>query len=67
MNHPPIEEQNKPILTTGEAAYYLNRQPQTLREWACRKSGPLRPIHVNGRLGWPTEQVKCILKVGQFQ
>ena len=47
---PPLELQTKPLLTTEEAAYYMNRKVQTLRIWACKKSGPLTPIHMGGPL-----------------
>ena len=40
------------ILTTKIASERLNRKPQTLRKWACLENGPIRPIRINGRLGW---------------
>jgi hypothetical protein len=39
-------------LSTSEAARVLNRQPQTLRKWACLENGPIRPVRINGRLAW---------------
>ncbi|HRO52578.1 MAG TPA: hypothetical protein PK043_05395, partial [Alicycliphilus sp.] len=38
---------------TSEAAGHLSRAQQTLRIWACREDGPIRPIRINGRLAWP--------------
>ena len=33
----PLEQVTKPNLKTNEAAYYLNRAPQTMRIWAMRR------------------------------
>jgi hypothetical protein len=54
----PLEQVTRPNLTTAEAAYYLNRRPQTLRGWACLENGPLRPIRIGGLLAWSTATVK---------
>lgn len=60
---PPLESVNRPAVDTAAAAYYLNRQQQTLRGWACHEDGPLRPIRVNGRLAWPTQKIRELLRV----
>lgn len=62
---PPLESVTRPNVDTAAAAYYLNRKPQTLRGWACEETFPegLRPIRVNGRLGWPTAEIKKLLGV----
>lgn len=60
-NHPPLEQVTSPTLTTDAAAYYLNRRPQTLRGWASKDDGPLRPRRINGRLAWPIEDVRRIV------
>jgi hypothetical protein len=57
----PIDEVRKPNLTTDEAAFYLNRRPQTLRFWACNEGSELRPIRVNGRLAWRLTDVKIMV------
>lgn len=62
---PPLEFENRPAVDTAAAAHYLNRMPQTLRGWACKEDGPLRPIRINGRLGWPTAELRRILGVQQ--
>ncbi len=59
----PLEQVTKPNLTTGEAAYYLNRRPQTLRGWSCLENGPLRPNRVAGLLAWSTASVKALAGV----
>ena len=58
-----LEQVTKPNLTTREAAYYLNRRPQTLRCWACHEDGPLRPRRINGILAWSTAVIKRIAGV----
>ena len=59
----PLEQVNKPNLTTAEASYYLNRRPQTLRGWACLENGPLRPTRIGGLLAWNTATVKALAGV----
>ena len=59
----PLEQVNRPNLTTAEAAYYLNRRPQTLRCWACLENGPLRPTRIGGLLAWSTATVKALVGV----
>ena len=51
-NITPLDLEFRSALPTDEAAYHLNRSPQTLRLWACKDNGPLRPFRVNGRLVW---------------
>lgn len=60
---PPLDLETRPTVTTEQAAHYLNRRPQTLRIWACREDGPIRPIRVNGRLAWPVASIKSVLGV----
>ena len=45
-------------LPTNDAAFHLNRKPQTLRTWACFENGPIRPIRINGRLAWLVADIK---------
>ena len=51
-------------LVTRDAAAVLGRSPQTLRKWACLECGPLRPIHINGRLGWRVADLLRVLQGG---
>lgn len=64
VQHLPLEQVNRPNLTTEEAAYYLNRRPQTLRVWACLEKGPLRPTRIGGLLAWSTATVKALTGIG---
>jgi hypothetical protein len=47
----PLDAECRTNLSTAEAAFHLNRAQQTLRLWAMREDGPLRPIRVHG-VGW---------------
>lgn len=63
----PLHEVLRTALTTKEAAHHLNRAEQTLRLWACRDDGPIRPLRINGRLAWPTAEIKRLLGVEAAQ
>ena len=60
----PLERETRTNLPTPEAAYHLNRAQQTLRLWAMREDGPIRPFRVNGRLAWPVAELRRVLRVG---
>lgn len=60
---PPIEQEHRPLVPTPQAAHYLSRRPQTLREWACLERGPLRPVRINGRLAWSMAGIRAVLGV----
>nr|WP_291518418.1 hypothetical protein [Acidovorax sp.] len=64
---PPLELVNRPTVPTEQAAHYLLRRPQTLRGWACAETFPegLRPVRINGRLGWPVDGIRRVLEVAQ--
>ena len=51
------QSNDRRIVSTDEAALLLNRKPQTLRKWACLENGPIRPVRIYGRLGWPLEKI----------
>lgn len=58
-----LDHETRAALPTFEAAFHLNRAQQTLRIWACRENGPLRPIRISGRLAWPVAEIKRLLEV----
>jgi len=62
---PPLEAETRATLPTDCAAYHLNRKPQTLRGWACREDGAIRPVRVNGRLAWRVADIRRLLGVAQ--
>lgn len=60
----PLAQEKRAALPTREAAAHLSRAQQTLRIWAMRDgSGPIRPLRINGRLAWPTEEIRRLLGV----
>jgi hypothetical protein len=60
----PLEQVTRPTVPTDAAAYYLNRQPQTLRAWACLENGALHPLRISGRLAWPVAAIRALLNGG---
>lgn len=63
---PALELVNLPTVPTEQAAYYLNRRPQTLRTWAMNSGrGPVSCIRINGRLAWKTDDLRRVLGVAQ--
>ena len=64
VNQPvSLVHETRAALPTPEAAFHLNRAPQTLRLWACLENGPIRPIRINGRLAWPVAELRRVLGV----
>ncbi|MCC8400956.1 DNA-binding protein [Paraburkholderia sp. MMS20-SJTN17] len=60
-NKSPTKTVLPEILTTAEAARAINRQPQTLRKWACLGNGPLIPVRIHGRLGWKAADIAALI------
>jgi len=60
---PPLELETRPTVNTAAAAHYLHLAPQTMRIYACRENGPLRPRRINGRLHWVTADIRKLLGV----
>jgi hypothetical protein len=58
-----LQHETRANLPTNEAAYHLNRAQQTLRLWAMREDGPIRPFRINGRLAWPVAELRRVLQV----
>lgn len=59
-----LDRETRTAVDTATAAYHLSRQPQTLRGWAMRDgTGPLRPLRINGRLAWKTDDLRRVLGV----
>ena len=63
LQFPPLDQITRTILTTEEAAHYLNRKSQTLRCWAM-SGAPIAPIRINSRLGWKVSDIKALLNGG---
>ena len=58
-----LAAETRAAVDTATAAHHLSRRPQTLRGWACHEDGPLRPLRINGRLAWKTEDLRRVLGV----
>jgi hypothetical protein len=58
-----LEQETRTVLPTRDTAYHLNRAQQTVRLWACYEDGPIRPLRINGRLAWKTEDIRKLLGV----
>jgi hypothetical protein len=61
----PLEQETRPTVNTAAAANYLHLAPQTLRIWACRENGPIRPRRIHGRLHWMTADIRHLLGVSK--
>jgi len=60
---PSLDGETRATLDTETTAYHLNRASQTLRIWACKEIGPIRPLRIHGRLAWPTAEIRRLLGV----
>jgi hypothetical protein len=58
---PPLELETRPTVDTAAAAHYLRKAKQTLRIYACRENGPIRPIRVGAHLHWRTADIRKLL------
>ena len=54
----PLDSEARVNLPTCEAARHLNRSQQTLRVWAYRGIGPIKPIRIGGQLAWPVAALR---------
>ena len=61
LGFPALERETRAAVDTETAAFHLSREPQTLRVWACKENGPMRPLRVHGRLAWPTAEIRRLL------
>ena len=61
---PPLEAVTRPTVPTNDAAYYPNREPQTLRAWHSLGTGPIRPTRIYGKLAWPVSEIRALVGGG---
>jgi hypothetical protein len=59
----PLAKEVRLALPTSEAAPHIGREPETLRLWACKGTGPIKPLRVHGRLLWPVAELRRVLGV----
>ena len=60
----PLHLETRPTVGTAAASHYLHLAKQTLRMYACREIGPLRPIRISNRLHWKTDDIRRLLSGG---
>jgi hypothetical protein len=63
----PLELETRPTVDTAAAAHYLHLAQQTLRIYACRETGAIRPLRIPGssKLHWKTVDIRRLLGVPQ--
>jgi hypothetical protein len=61
----PLADEQRETVNTDTAAAHLDRKPQTLRTWACKENGPIRPIRISGRLAWRVADLRALLQGAQ--
>ena len=61
----PLELETRPTVDTATASHYLHYAEQTMRIWACKETGPIRPHRIAGckRLHWKTSDIRRLLGV----
>lgn len=59
--YPPLDQETRTTIPTKAAAFYLNREPQTLYSWSCLENGPIKPVRINGRISWRVADIKTLL------
>jgi hypothetical protein len=59
--YPPLHALTLSAVCTEQAAFYLQRKPQTLRKWASGR-GPITPSRFHGRLQWPVAQLRLAVE-----
>lgn len=57
----PLDRESRTAIPTNEAAPHLGRAEQTMRLWACKGIGPIRPVRVHGRLLWPVAEIRRLV------
>lgn len=57
----PLELETRPTVDTAAAAFYLHKATQTMRIYACKENGPLRPVRIGSRLHWRTDDIRRLL------
>lgn len=53
-----------PNQTTEDAARYLGITPGTMRKWVMEGKGPITPVPMGVRHGWPTAELERLARVG---
>ena len=61
----PLELETRPTVSTAAASHYLHYAQQSMRIFACKENGPIRPLRIPGssRLHWRTDDIRRLLGV----
>lgn len=61
----PLEQETRPTVDTAAAAHYLHYSQQSMRIFACKENGPIRPLRIPGssRLHWRTADIRRLLGI----
>ena len=60
-SYTPLAQESRTVVDTACAAWHLCRSPQTLRGWASKGNGPMKPIQLHGRLVWRVDDIRRLL------
>ena len=63
MAHITLDTETRRTVDTATAANYLNYSKQTLLSWACRGTGPIKPVRIEGarKLQWRVADIRKII------
>ena len=61
MNYPPISKVTAPTVGADQAAFYLNRKPETLRKYAKMETPPIKPVKYGRQYLFRVADIKAIV------
>ena len=64
VQFPDLASVTRPTVPTDHAAYYLNKQPNTLRMWHSLGRGPITPAVLYGKLYWSVAEIRRLVGAG---
>ncbi len=57
----PLAQETREVLGTNEAAPHLGVQPDGMRQWAFKGTGPIQPLRYQRRLMWRVSDIRRIV------
>ena len=61
MNYPPISKVTAPTVGADQAAFYLNRKPETLRKYAKMERPPIVPLKYGRQYLFRVADIKSLI------
>lgn len=61
MGYPPISKVTAPTVGAEQAAYYLDRKPETLRKYAKLETPPIKPLKYGKQYLFRTADIKALI------